>query len=1670
MKKMLSLLLALSVVLGMLVLPAAAELPTSQQQVGNAAAAQAEGLTFPVDGSNVKRECPACAQTVIWTAFDGTKTNFGGGKHLYLAGDVVLNASQLSENDIYKAGFVGSGTSCLHLNGKSLTVTDQVAVRCVGGTTNIMGKGAVTGNYNSYGSSAVWASNGAVINLYGGTYVTGTNAHAGSPVIMMGSANYGTVNIYGDTVIQASAVTHTGTPGSIYVANDNGELNLYGGTVAGGISNNAGGNIRMTKGRLNIYGGTVLNGSAPQGSNISLEGGSCTISGGTVTGGDIYMGISVIISGDPVIEKLTVPTGSTFTVGQMTGGAVGVSGRGILSSNSDLQTAAQYFYGADAEGDAVVPTAAEGKLSYSPGKLELVDGTGWCAVCAEHVTWAAKGASVIYGTKAEHRHMYLTADITDNPTTQTPTVYVTTDVCLHLNGFNINAVNVSAVQCLYHSINQTAGNLKLLGSGSITSANSSVINVTSQAKVSLYGGVNVVGGGTKETDTSCVVLSHDDAEFEMYGGSITEGKAKYGANVRITKGNFTLYGGEITDGTAWYRGGNVYAEGGNFTMHSGTLTGGTASKGENLYVVKTAEIHGGTITGGESAVLGAGTAAYVNGGTLTLKNSAQLCNEKMQGNIFVQAGKLQIDSGFTGKASVGFQDMTEAYGQTPALGASTGDYTGTLLYENGEKPNIYGADGKLLISGAQIACGGETRWAKDPVAEQIAQSGSYVKLFQNDGSYTIPDGQTLTVDMNGKTATFTGNGTLRGMDSTGDSFTAPTGTAVTEGNVTVEADLIAPNGNRYLALSGEGYSFHRLDMRITKVSLRTSDCGIYYTAKYTCDPVLAAKATLYGVAVSLEDMPGSDVQAEDNECTELTPGTDFGSSNETTSAAVFNIMKSTETAKENQGRGEMPIYANPYICFNMGTPVYVTGDTRNPGKVLTDVGFDGISCSLLDVMIAIDQNYESFAQDARERTDRYYFQWAETGMSWGFGSIGTSPAVLNEELKLTGDRGFCAVCKKTVTWKKLSETTPDAAVSDGVAQLTQQVALQNGDHYYLDMDVSYTSTGTNTSFISASGTAGHVSCIHLNGHKLTATNKIAIYGSGSVLNVLGNGEVTGHTTTANYGAAVQINNATKGNGINLYGGTYKKTANSSVNASVVTVSNAGGNIRLYQGVTIKGGTGLAVSTGTAKKKVSVMPQNSNIFLYGAAVEGTVKAAYPGDEHDAINVITVADGTMDKLDMGADTQVTLSGAPKIGLLTVAEGERITLGQMEAGTDISVSATGCFAEATEQARSYVNYFTNAKDGCWLLAQGNTLVQAVISEAADATALNTVYTGTTAYHGEMHNHTSSGEYGDGKYSLAEWKVGMEELKMDFATIVDHHQSTHMRLPEWDNTIFVGGSEPAAVIVDQGYDEANDSIHYNMIFSDPDRLVDLVKSIPEFAYKADDGRGTGNDRFEYFGVTQNRMRQVAQAVLDAGGFFVHVHPKFNNYLMAEDPEDYLFAEYSGIEILTGEGGLYNMNSRDCQEAYEVWTDLLDLGHKVYATAGSDRHAYPDVSALTTLYSTQKHADAYLELYRAGRFNPGPIGIRMAMGETAMGGETDFAGKRLVFSVGDFHESLDLTHTYRVELYDDQGVVVSAPVSADSACYFAVDADETAKFYRVVVWDDTAGIRVAVGNPIWND
>lgn len=349
-----------------------------------------------------------------------------------------------------------------------------------------------------------------------------------------------------------------------------------------------------------------------------------------------------------------------------------------------------------------------------------------------------------------------------------------------------------------------------------------------------------------------------------------------------------------------------------------------------------------------------------------------------------------------------------------------------------------------------------------------------------------------------------------------------------------------------------------------------------------------------------------------------------------------------------------------------------------------------------------------------------------------------------------------------------------------------------------------------------------------------------------------------------------------------------------------------------------------------------------------------------------------------------------------------------------------------------------------------------------AEDISALEAMYEGRDPYYGEMHDHSNSGGRSDGRISLSVWKSAMKGLGMDFASIQDHKQVRHMYLDEWDDSMFIGGTEAATSIKD--LDVENASFHYNMMFATPEPLLEIFEEFTEFEFSGTPEEGY----FPYYPkFDRARMQELIQAIRDKGGMFVHVHPKHNGYLTSDDPLDYWFADWTGIEVTNTYKS--DRNGPNTQKNYQLWTDLLAAGKKVWATAGNDEHGMPSDKALSTVYAEERKAQSYLDHLRVGDFTAGPVGIRMVMGDTYMGYECDFTGKRLIFSVGDYHQSVyNPYHTYRVDLITDAGVVFSQEISCEETAYFAFDAENVA-FYRVEVYDVTDNSRIAIGNPIWN-
>ena len=97
-------------------------------------------------------------------------------------------------------------------------------------------------------------------------------------------------------------------------------------------------------------------------------------------------------------------------------------------------------------------------------------------------------------------------------------------------------------------------------------------------------------------------------------------------------------------------------------------------------------------------------------------------------------------------------------------------------------------------------------------------------------------------------------------------------------------------------------------------------------------------------------------------------------------------------------------------------------------------------------------------------------------------------------------------------------------------------------------------------------------------------------------------------------------------------------------------------------------------------------------------------------------------------------------------------------------------------------------------------------------DIQKLNSLYGGRRVFFGDLHNHSNSGGTSDGKCELSVWRKEMAELGLDFAAILDHRQVRHMYLPEWEDGVFIGGTEPGTAISD--FKGEKNGMHYNMLF----------------------------------------------------------------------------------------------------------------------------------------------------------------------------------------------------------------------------------------------------------------
>lgn len=186
-----------------------------------------------------------------------------------------------------------------------------------------------------------------------------------------------------------------------------------------------------------------------------------------------------------------------------------------------------------------------------------------------------------------------------------------------------------------------------------------------------------------------------------------------------------------------------------------------------------------------------------------------------------------------------------------------------------------------------------------------------------------------------------------------------------------------------------------------------------------------------------------------------------------------------------------------------------------------------------------------------------------------------------------------------------------------------------------------------------------------------------------------------------------------------YGGNIYVSANATLNAAGATVTlgsaKYGGNVAVLEGfLNLSAG---ALTDGAASLYGGNLYNKSNtqVNISGGKISGGTAGDYAGNIYfttsSTANLNISGGEIVGDVRLNGAGKVTLTGSPKIttgseGGLDMRNGVVLTLGEMTEGASVAISGTGAFTEYTENAESYVNYFTTAKRGGTIYADEGIL----------------------------------------------------------------------------------------------------------------------------------------------------------------------------------------------------------------------------------------------------------------------------------------------------------------------------------------------------------------------------
>lgn len=752
--------------------------------------------------------------------------------------------------------------------------------------------------------------------------------------------------------------------GNIYNG-ENAVFNLHGGTVSGGKASGStsyepgaiGGNIYGTAGSvINIKGGRVENG-------ISTKTGSYT-KNNYIYGGNIGSDGTVNVSGGTIAD-----------------------GKAILSYSSDTSSRILYLYG----GNIAIRTG--GELNVSGGIIS--GGTATGTRTNEGTTsksygrggniFVAGGDATISGGIIRDGRIEITVIGTATGTTVPATA----------NAFGANFYIANG------DLTMTGGTIS---GGIINSIAKASVNSTSTGKaevVGYAGNLYITDGVTANISGGTITGGRIDHNADS---ASTEG---YGGNIYVNGGGIlNMSGGVISDGYAYYRGGNIALKEGSAVNLSGDtiVQGGSArSNGANIFVTGA----GTTVTVAQNAQVKESGNDY---DIYTVTNAEMyMYGGTVEGDILIAGtasnakGKFAMYGGTVGKLAksdviptTNVNVYNGVLKNLPAWEAKTacscyvaGGSGYTFWHKNSNdgscavcgydyiKNNIAMETGKHTYTAAETAgtavchCGESKTGVVAIVAndayttltEALAADTDIVTMIGNAGAEAVTANKDITLDLNGFDVA--GNITVaEGVnflvkDSQTEDYTVADGKY---GKITGSVNGVKAADGYVKITEADGISYHKVDLSIKTVTLRAGSPGLYYTANYQYDEVVARNLAASGVVLSTaNDKPVADDSDEHSLYT--TSGK---------SVLLGAILKTDNTVNANKNNARQRVYSRAYLKFTDGSILYS----------------DVVSASLKDVVETVDAKYwESLTETQKAALKQMYNTYADVMANWEITNI-----------------------------------------------------------------------------------------------------------------------------------------------------------------------------------------------------------------------------------------------------------------------------------------------------------------------------------------------------------------------------------------------------------------------------------------------------------------------------------------------------------------------------------------------------------------------------------------------------------------------------------------------------------------------------------------------------------